>query len=95
MKIQTTMVRAIQFPLTHQAQKPTCDTTDLSSNLTQFIGGSKWGRQGRAPRGSKFFHFHAVFSKKFAKIIPIWELAHPPGENPESATAHCRSHALN
>ena len=29
------------------------------------IGGSKGGRQGRAPPwGSKFFHFHAVFGKK-------------------------------
>ena len=27
---------------------------------------------------SKFFHFHAVFGKKNWKIIPIWELAHPP-----------------
>ena len=30
------------------------------------IGGSG-GRQGRAPPRSKFFHFHAVFGKKFAK----------------------------
>ena len=31
-----------------------------------FIGGSKGGRQGRAPPpgGPKFFHFHAVFGKK-------------------------------
>ena len=29
-------------------------------------------------KGSKFFHFHAVFSKKICKIIPIWELAPPP-----------------
>ena len=28
------------------------------------IGGSKRGRQGRAPQGSKFFHFDAVFGKK-------------------------------
>ena len=32
--------------------------------ITSNIGGSKGGRQGRAPpRGSKFFHFHAVFGK--------------------------------
>ena len=34
------------------------------------------GRQGRAQPGSKFFHFHAVFGKKF----PIWELAHSLGK---------------
>ena len=33
-----------------------------------FIGGSKGGRQGRAPPwGSKFFQFHAVFGRKMAK----------------------------
>ena len=43
------------------------------------------GRQGCASRGSKFFHFHAVFGKNLKKIIPLWELA-PPQENPGSAT---------
>ena len=34
-------------------------------SCTVTIGGSKGGRQGRAPPlGSKFFHFHAVFGKK-------------------------------
>ena len=53
------------------------------------IGGSRGWRQGRAPPppwGSKFFHFHAVFSKIIRKIIDFWELAPPPGENPGSAT---------
>ena len=44
------------------------------------------GRQGRAPRGPKFFHFHAVFGNKICKITPTWELAPPPRENPGSAT---------
>ena len=43
------------------------DKCNLRRNykLYQSIGGSKGGRQGRAlpPRGSKFFHFHAVFGK--------------------------------
>ena len=39
------------------------------------------------PPGSRFFHFHAVFGKKYAKLIPTWELASaPPQENPGSAT---------
>ena len=37
---------------------------NFGRNLCMVIGGSKGGRQGRAPpTGSKFFHFHAVFSK--------------------------------
>ena len=48
-------------------------------------GGSK-GRQGGTTWGSKFFHFHAVFGKKFAH--PLWKLA-PPQENPGSATDQC------
>ena len=49
------------------------------------IGGSKGGRQGRAPPGSKFFHFHAVFGKKLKNnsTFGSWR---PPGENPGSAT---------
>ena len=30
----------------------------------QDSGGSKGGRQGRVPRGCRFFHFHAVLAKK-------------------------------
>ena len=30
-----------------------------------------------APRGFKFFHFHAVLGKIFEKIIRFRELAHP------------------
>ena len=39
---------------------------------TYRVGGSEGGRQGRAPPppGPKFFHFHAVFGKKFEKIWP-------------------------
>ena len=42
---------------------------DLVSIPTPFFGGSKGegvGR-GRVHPGSKFFHFHAVFSNKFVK----------------------------
>ena len=31
------------------------------------VGGSKGGARDALPRGSKFFHFHAVFGKKHAK----------------------------
>ena len=41
----------------------------------------------RAPPGSEFFHFHAVFGRKNRLAHPLWELAPPPpGENPGSAT---------
>ena len=47
------------------------------------------GRHGRAPPGPKFFHFHAVFGGKLAKIIGwrphlcgwnplLWEILDPP-----------------
>ena len=36
---------------------------------------------------SKFFHFHTIFSKKWAKIIPIWELA--PSPSGKSWICHC------
>ena len=32
--------------------------------------------------------FSCSFRQKNCKIIPIWKLAHPPGENPGSATAY-------
>ena len=52
------------------------------------IGGSKGGRQGRAPPwGIKFFHFYAVFGKKLKNnsTFGSWRPP-PPGENPGSAT---------
>ena len=63
----------------------------LRQKLCQIIGHEfHWlmhgGHQGRASPGSKFFHCHALFGKKNCKIIPIWDLAHPPLENPGSAT---------
>ena len=61
---------------------PTCKRDPNHRSLADLRG-----RQGRVrPWGSKFFNFHAVFGKKICKIIPIWELAHPPRENPGSAT---------
>ena len=38
------------------------------------------------PQGSKFFHFHSVFSKKNCKIIALLGVGAPPRENPGSAT---------
>ena len=52
-----------------------CDCTIKSS------GGSK-GRQGRTPRGFKFFHFHAVFGQKVRLAHPLWELAPLPPPPP-------------
>ena len=56
------------------------------------IGGSKGGRQGRAPPplGPNFFNF-MQFLGKFGKnnrlVPPPLQLAHPPLGNPGSATA--------
>ena len=51
------------------------------------IGGSKGGaRDARPPLGVQILSFSCSFWQKIDKIIPIWELAHPPGENPGSAT---------
>ena len=44
------------------------------------------GRQG-CPRGQNSF----IYRQKNCKIIPIWELAHPPRENPGSATVRTLS----
>ena len=55
-------------------------------------GGSKGGREGRAPPlGSKFFQFHAVFGKFWQNrmLAPPGELAPPPRGNPGSATDNC------
>ena len=62
-----------------------CNKTPKRRNIAS-IGGSKGGARHARPPGSKFFHFHAVFWQKICKIIAIWELAHPPQENPGSAT---------
>ena len=50
------------------------------------VRGNGWIRIGGSKGGAKLFHFHAVFGKKICKIIPICKLAHPPRENPGSAT---------
>ena len=42
-----------------------CVSLIKAYNVTS--GGSKGGRQGRAPPRSKFFHFHAVFGKNLIK----------------------------
>ena len=60
---------------------------ELILEIELVIGGSKGGRQGCVPpRGSKFFHFHAVFGKKL-KNNSTFGSWHPPRENPGSATA--------
>ena len=53
-------------------------------------GGSKGGREGRAPPwGPKFFQFHAVFGKIWQNCMLArpGELAPPPRGDPGSATA--------
>ena len=44
------------------------------------------GRQGGTPPGVQVLSFSCSFRPKICKIIPIWELTHPPLENPGSAT---------
>ena len=41
------------------------------------------------PRGSKFFHFHAVFGKNVKNNSNFGSWRPPPGENPGSATDYC------
>ena len=50
--------------------------------------GTIFGSKGAPGTRPKFFHFHTFFGKKFAKIIPLWELVPPPQENPGSATGN-------
>ena len=58
--------------------------------MRNHIGGSKGGRQGRAPPlGAQILSFSCSFQQKVEKIIPLWELAPPPQENPGSATESC------
>ena len=63
------------------------------------LRGAPGTRQGRAPRGSKFFHFHAVFSKKFAKLsqfeswhTPLGKILDPPLDYNTRARAHTHTH---
>ena len=65
------MILSSLFDLHHVRSKFTSWSLNLMMSSSFFmhllhsIGGSKGGRQGRAPPwGSKFFHFHAVFGKK-------------------------------
>ena len=41
-----------------------------------------------APPGVQILSFSCTFRQKICKIIPIWELAHPPQENLGSATGN-------
>ena len=54
---------------------------NLGSPYMSTIIADPWGTPGmRAPSGSKFFLFYAVFSKKIAKnrlADPLWKLAPP------------------
>ena len=52
------------------------------------IGGSKGGRQGRAPPWGPNSFIFMQFSAKMWKIIAILGVGAPPGENPGSATAN-------
>ena len=42
-------------------------------------GGSKGGHERRAPLGSKFFQFHAVFEKIWQNhmLVPLWGVGTP------------------
>ena len=53
-----------------------CANAWMTTSIDRSNGGCN-----RLPLGSKLFHFHAVLGKKNCKVIPIWELAHPPWEN--------------
>ena len=44
-------------------------------------------RDAPSPRGSKFFHFHAVFDQKKRLAHRLWELAPPSGK---SRMRHCQ-----
>ena len=59
---------------------------------TLIIGGSKGVPGTRPPSRVQILSFSCSFRQKICKIIPIWELAHPPRENPWSVTAY---HACN
>ena len=59
---------------------------------TPCIGGSKGGggRDARPlPLGDQILSFLCSLQQRICKIIPIWELAQPPRENPGSVTAMC------
>ena len=68
-------------------QDRTIDKTDTFQHVS---GGSKGEREGRAPPGPKFLHFHAVFGKNWPNnrlASPPLGLAPPPLGNPGSTTA--------
>ena len=54
------------------------------TNTGNYSDGSNWVRRGRAPPGSKFFHFHAVFGQKigyhthFGSWRPLRKILDPP-----------------
>ena len=55
--------------------------------VSAFIGGCKGAPGTRPlPLGVQILSFSCSFRQKIDKIIPIWELAHPPRENPGFAT---------
>ena len=85
----------LTFPCVHYSNKKVTISKKnktkilyLFSNSFHFmfliIGGSKGGRQGHTPGGSKFFHFHAVFSKNlknysnFGSWRPLEKIRDPP-----------------
>ena len=61
-------------------------------NLIIHLSGSKEGRQGRAPSGSNYFHFRAVFWGKIDQnnrlALPPLQLASLPLGYPGSAAGH-------
>ena len=65
-----------------------CNKKTCISDLSVIIGGSKGGARDAPPRGSKFFHFHAVFGKNVKNNSKFGSWRPPPGENPGSATGY-------
>ena len=68
----------------HHTGTPPANMVKLVHYEAQTIGGSKGGGAG-----VQILSFPCSFWQKHCKIISIWELAHPPRENPGSATANC------
>ena len=54
----------------------TCTSDKRQKSVADLRGGARDAR----PLGSKFFHFHAVFSRKNRLAHPLWELAPPLGK---------------
>ena len=75
-------LKLISAHLLSQSQNVVNHKKFLEKVVNIVIGGSKGGRQGRAPPpgGSKFFHFHAVFGKNVKNNSNFGSWRPPPGK---------------